>query len=42
MWKYATGHYELPIHIREPYQVANCLHCHGEAKAFRTQHADMQ
>jgi nitrate/TMAO reductase-like tetraheme cytochrome c subunit len=38
---YETGNYTEPIAIREPYHNANCLHCHGEAKVFRTAHADM-
>jgi cytochrome c nitrite reductase small subunit len=37
---YETGNYTEPIKIREPYQNANCLHCHAEAKVFRTAHAD--
>jgi len=38
LWNYETGHYTLPIKIREPYRVKNCLHCHGDAKVFRIKH----
>jgi nitrate/TMAO reductase-like tetraheme cytochrome c subunit len=38
---YETGNYVEPITIREPYRDANCLHCHGESKVFRTAHADL-
>jgi nitrate/TMAO reductase-like tetraheme cytochrome c subunit len=37
---YETGNYVEPIKIREPYRIANCLHCHGEAQNFQTAHAD--
>jgi cytochrome c nitrite reductase small subunit len=38
LWHYETGHYTLPIKIIAPYNFANCLHCHGEAKVFREKH----
>lgn len=41
LWYYATGTYKLPLKIREPYHIANCLHCHGEAKVFRDAHPDI-
>jgi nitrate/TMAO reductase-like tetraheme cytochrome c subunit len=41
LWKYETGTWRLPIRLVTPYRSANCLHCHGEAKVFREQHADM-
>jgi len=37
---YTIGNYTEPIRIREPFRNANCLHCHGEAKVFRTAHTD--
>jgi nitrate/TMAO reductase-like tetraheme cytochrome c subunit len=41
LWNYETGHYTLPIRIRGPYRVANCLHCHGESRVFRDKHVDL-
>lgn len=42
LWNYETGHYTLPIRIRSPYRVANCLACHGEAKVYRTKHEELR
>jgi nitrate/TMAO reductase-like tetraheme cytochrome c subunit len=39
--RYVTGAYELPLHTRVPYNVANCAHCHAEAKVFRDAHTDV-
>lgn len=41
LWNYETGHYTLPIRIRSPYRIANCLHCHGESKVFRNKHTEL-
>jgi nitrate/TMAO reductase-like tetraheme cytochrome c subunit len=42
LWNYETGNYTLPIRIRSPYRIANCLHCHGESKVYREKHEELQ
>lgn len=39
VWHHYTGSYEKPIKIRGEYKIANCLHCHGEAKRYREKHS---
>jgi cytochrome c nitrite reductase small subunit len=34
VYRYSTGHYELPIHIAKPYSNLRCLNCHGQSKKF--------
>jgi nitrate/TMAO reductase-like tetraheme cytochrome c subunit len=31
-----TGHYEVPIRHRGPFDIDSCLNCHARAEAFRT------
>ena len=42
LWNYETGRYTLPIRIRGPYRIANCLHCHGDSKVYREKHEDFR
>jgi nitrate/TMAO reductase-like tetraheme cytochrome c subunit len=36
--RYETGTYTRPLEPYSPYDFANCLRCHGEAKNFRVAH----
>jgi cytochrome c nitrite reductase small subunit len=42
LWNYETGRYTLPIRIRGPYRIANCLHCHGNSKVYQEKHEDVR
>ena len=34
VWRYATGSYELPIKIAQPYSNVRCLGCHAQSQKF--------
>jgi hypothetical protein len=34
LYHYLTDTYEKPIHMKNPYPIAQCLKCHGTSDAF--------
>lgn len=39
--RYETGTYQRPIELYHPYDIRNCLHCHGESKRYKAAHTDV-